>query len=154
MTLDCSHHWRYVLWYLSLIIISIGEVFLKIIFSNSLLHYERRFEKYLKDSFGFKHCSALVVKVYKACLLSQSEIWNLWQCRGLFRGNTYICDTLPSLTIFHALWVFSISGLTEHLTLLIFCRQINSMSIRGVDYVRNIGPGPDVPIYIFRRSCI
>ena len=50
----------------------------------------------------------LVLKVYKICSLSQSEIRNHWQFRWLFRGNTFICDTLPSFTIFHVLWVFSV----------------------------------------------
>ena len=85
-----------------------------------------------KGLLGFKYWSWMFTK-YARYLNSQSEIWNLWQIRWLFRGNTFICDTLPSFTIFHVLWAFSvyclasISGLAEHLTLLRFIRQINSM---------------------------
>ena len=57
--------------------------------------------------------------------------------------HTYVihCRVSP-FSMFYGRLVFRISGLAEHLTLLRFSRQINSMSIRGVDYVHhNIGPG-------------
>ena len=101
-----------------------------------------------KGLLGFKYWSWMFTK-YARYLNSQSEIWSLWQIRWLFRGNTFICDTLPSFTIFHVLWVFSISGLAEHLTLLRFSRQINSMSIRGVYYAHHMCNGAGMSPFIF-----
>ena len=91
----CSHHWRtirYVPWYLSLI--SALDRFFKWYFQTHYYIMKDDLKKKVQLKKRTSWFQTLVVNVYKVCLLSQSEIRNLWQFRWLFRDNTYILMTV------------------------------------------------------------